>query len=53
VLVEAIHKRKAEKIKAKTMFDQVEAKKENARMRKARKAEKKENVLKQNQEGGK
>lgn len=53
VLVEAIHKRKAEKVKAKTMADQVEAKKENARLRKARKAEKKENVLKQQQEGGK
>ena len=50
VLVEAIHKRKAEKIKAKTALDQVEARKENARLRKARKLERKENVLKQQQD---
>merc|ERR1719454_2507763 len=53
VLVESIHKRKAEKVKAKAMADQVEARKENARLRKARKLEKKENVLKQMQEGTK
>merc|ERR1719454_2201829 len=53
VLVEAIHKRKAEKVKAKAMADQVEARKDNARLRKARKLERKENVLKQQQEGSK
>ena len=47
VLVESIHKRKAEKMKAKALVEQTEAKKLNAKLRKERKAERKENVLRQ------
>merc|ERR1712072_831858 len=47
VLVEAIHKMKAEKLKAKQLQDQQEARKEKAKIQKARKAEKKEAALRE------
>merc|ERR1719321_1127120 len=42
VLIEAIHKAKAEKQKAKTLQEQSEARKEKAKVAKERKAQKKE-----------
>merc|ERR1712203_1028398 len=46
VLVEAIHKMKAEKAKAKALQGQQEARKEKAKLLKARKAQKKDDMLK-------
>merc|ERR1719482_404754 len=46
VLVEAIHKAKAEKMKAKALEEQQMARKEKAKAVKARKAQKKEDILK-------
>merc|ERR1712217_987736 len=46
VLVEAIHKAKAEKLKAKALAEQQEARKERAKLMKAKKAQKKEDILK-------
>jgi large subunit ribosomal protein L19e len=46
VLVEAIHKKKAEKMKAKALEEQSAARKEKAKLQKAKKAEKKEALLK-------
>merc|ERR1712039_592545 len=46
VLVEAIHKMKAEKMKAKALAEQQEARKEKAKLLKAKKAQKKEDILK-------
>merc|ERR1711976_971500 len=50
VLVEAIHKMKAEKAKAKALQEQQEARKEKAKVQKARKAQKKEDALRQQAE---
>merc|ERR1712019_216584 len=47
VLVEAIHKSKAEKMKAKALQEQQEARKEKAKVQKMKKAQKKEDVLRQ------
>merc|ERR1719190_204977 len=47
VLVEAIHKMKAEKMKAKALQEQQEARKEKAKVLKARKEAKKQDVLRQ------
>merc|ERR1712185_222901 len=44
VLVEAIHKMKAEKMKAKALAEQQEARKEKAKALKAKKAQKKEEL---------
>merc|ERR1712228_332188 len=46
VLVEAIHKSKAEKAKAKALQEQQEARKEKAKIQKAKKAQKAEDILK-------
>merc|ERR1712013_751155 len=46
VLVEAIHKAKAEKMKKKALQEQQEARKEKAKLMKAKKAQKKEDILK-------
>merc|ERR1712232_658014 len=46
VLVEAIHKSKAEKFEAKALQEQQEARKEEAKILKAKKAQKKEDILK-------
>merc|ERR1719281_973759 len=46
VLVEAIHKAKAEKVKEKDLKEQQEARKEKAKLLKAKKAQKKEDILK-------
>merc|ERR1719198_169252 len=46
VLIEAIHKAKAEKMKAKALEEQSAARKEKAKLQKAKKAEKKEALLK-------
>merc|ERR1719188_2693797 len=46
VLVESIHKMKAEKMKAKAVAEQQEARKEKAKIMKAKKAQKKEESLK-------
>merc|ERR1712232_1160177 len=46
VLVEAIHKAKAEKLKHKALQEQQEARKEKAKLLKAKKAQKKEDILK-------
>merc|ERR1712157_133519 len=46
VLVEAIHKMKAEKTKAKALAEQQEARKEKAKLMKAKKAQRKEDQLK-------
>merc|ERR1711897_85122 len=51
VLVEAIHKAKAEKLKAKALQEQQEARKERAKLLKARKAQKKEEILRQQADG--
>ena len=53
VLIESIHKKKAEKLKARAQAEQSEARKEKARALKARKAAKKEELLRAQQEGGK
>merc|ERR1712203_1322090 len=45
VLVEAIHKMKAERLKAKALAEQQEARKEKAKILKAKKAQKKEDIL--------
>merc|ERR1712014_549860 len=47
VLVEAIHKSKAEKMKAKALQEQQEARKEKAKVQKAKKMQKKEDKLRQ------
>merc|ERR1740123_715051 len=49
VLIEAIHKMKAEKVKAKALQEQQEARREKAKMAKEKKLQKKENVLKQSE----
>merc|ERR1711920_590848 len=51
VLVEAIHKSKAEKAKAKALQEQQEARKEKAKIQKAKKAQKAEDKLRQQAEG--
>merc|ERR1719273_2604562 len=50
VLVEAIHKQKAERLKAKALQEQSEAKKERAKASKLRKQQKKEDILRQQAE---
>ena len=50
VLVEAIHKMKAERLKAKVLAEQSEAKKEKAKVTKLKKQQKKEDILRQQQE---
>merc|ERR1712242_70304 len=45
VLVEAIHKMKAEKMKAKALAEQQEARKEKAKLQKAKKQQKKDDIL--------
>merc|ERR1712113_1019610 len=52
VLVEAIHKMKAERLKAKVLAEQSEAKKERAKVAKLKKQQKKEDILRQPQEAG-
>merc|ERR1740129_1333516 len=47
VLVEAIHKMKAERLKAKVLSEQQEARKEKAKLVKAKKQQKKEDILRQ------
>merc|ERR1712045_288546 len=47
VLVEAIHKMKAEKLKAKAVQEQQEARKEKAKHLKEKKAKKKDDILRQ------
>merc|ERR1712110_1169633 len=47
VLVESIHKMKAEKVKAKALEDQSAARKEKAKVQKAKKAAKKEDMMRQ------
>merc|ERR1719242_2350754 len=47
VLVEAIHKMKAEKAKAKALQEQQEARREKAKIAKEKKQQKKDNVLRQ------
>merc|ERR1712242_157589 len=47
VLVEAIHKKKAEQVKAKALQEQQEARREKAKAAKEKKQQKKENVLRQ------
>merc|ERR1712194_412282 len=51
VLVEAIHKAKAEDAKKKALVEQTEARKEKAKILKAKKADKKEALLRQQAEG--
>ena len=53
VLIEAIHKKKAEKMKAKALIEQSEARKDKARALKARKAARKEDAQRAANEGGK
>merc|ERR1719360_386506 len=53
VLVEAIHKMKAERLKAKLLQEQSEAKKERAKIKKMKKSQKKEDILRQQTEGTK
>jgi len=53
VLIEAIHKAKLEKAKAKALEEQSAAKKEKARLLKERKAAKKEDAARAQAEGGK
>ena len=50
VLVEAIHKAKGEKTKAKALAEQQEARKAKAKALKARKASKKEDIMRQQKE---
>merc|ERR1711953_333931 len=47
VLVEAIHKMKAERMKAKVLAEQAEARKERAKAKKLKKASRKEDILRQ------
>merc|ERR1712129_467163 len=47
VLIEAIHKMKAERIKAKALQEQSEARKEKARLAKEKKSKKKDDILRQ------
>merc|ERR1712232_952970 len=47
VLIEAIHKSKAERVKAKALEEQQQARKEKAKVKKAKKDAKKEDVLRQ------
>merc|ERR1712107_387036 len=47
VLVEAIHKAKADQAKKKAIAEQSEARKEKAKLQKAKKAQKKEDALRQ------
>merc|ERR1719507_1696540 len=47
VLIEAIHKMKAERLKAKALQEQSEARKEKARLAKEKKAKKKDDILRQ------
>merc|ERR1712100_594974 len=51
VLVEAIHKAKTEKMKAKALEEQQQARKEKAKLMKAKKAQKKEDILRAQAEG--
>merc|ERR1712087_610593 len=51
VLVEAIHKAKAEQAKKKALAEQQEARKEKAKLQKAKKAQKKEELLRQQADG--
>merc|ERR1711920_989453 len=51
VLVEAIHKAKADQAKKKALQEQQEARKEKAKILKAKKAQKKEELLRQAAEG--
>merc|ERR1712179_710699 len=51
VLVESIHKMKAEKMKAKALQEQLEARKEKAKLLKAKKAQKRDDILRQQAEG--
>merc|ERR1719372_16768 len=51
VLVEAIHKMKAEKMKAKALAEQQEARKEKAKIAKTKKLQKKEDMLREKAEG--
>merc|ERR1719245_1676780 len=53
VLVEAIHKMKAERMKAKVIAEQAEARKERAKVKKLKKATRKEDILRQQGEGAK
>merc|ERR1740121_1302537 len=52
VLVEAIHKAKAEKMKAKALAEQQEARKLKAKAQKEKKVQKKEEALRQQAESG-
>jgi len=47
VLIEAIHKMKAERVKAKALQEQSEARKEKARLVKEKKSKKKDDILRQ------
>mmetsp|Transcript_10156 Transcript_10156/g.13439 ORF Transcript_10156/g.13439 Transcript_10156/m.13439 type:complete len:188 (-) Transcript_10156:92-655(-) len=47
VLVEAIHKMKAEKMKAKALAEQQEARKEKARLQKIKKQQKQDDIMRQ------
>merc|ERR1711972_32753 len=51
VLVEAIHKAKADQAKKKALAEQQEARKEKAKLLKAKKAQKKEELLRQQADG--
>merc|ERR1719266_2378551 len=51
VLVEAIHKMKAERMKAKVIAEQAEARKERAKVKKLKKSQKKDDILRQQTEG--
>merc|ERR1712084_125023 len=51
VLVEAIHKAKADQAKKKALAEQQEARKEKAKLMKAKKAQKKDEILRQQAEG--
>mmetsp|Transcript_65994 Transcript_65994/g.204268 ORF Transcript_65994/g.204268 Transcript_65994/m.204268 type:complete len:114 (+) Transcript_65994:2-343(+) len=50
VLIEAIHKMKAEKMKAKALAEQQEARKEKARLAKLKKQQKQEDIMRQQAE---
>mmetsp|Transcript_11809 Transcript_11809/g.36467 ORF Transcript_11809/g.36467 Transcript_11809/m.36467 type:complete len:186 (+) Transcript_11809:74-631(+) len=50
VLIEAIHKMKAEKMKAKALAEQSEARREKAKAAKLKKSQKKEDILRQQTE---
>merc|ERR1719362_2375746 len=53
VLVEAIHNMKAERMKAKVLAEQAEARKERAKAKKLKKTQKKEDILRQQAESSK